>query len=156
MFSHDIHGNLIEVSETRWKRVLQLRPGVYEDPPRSLFLSVSLSSLSFSLSFSLGYLHVQEMCVVPLLGSSFTFVAPALVVPVALATLAALAAILTDEGEDGGGGITLTRSNGNCSESWSSRRFVVAFTTLFPPVLMNNESGERSAHTSRIANHARA
>lgn len=90
------------------------------------------------------------MCVVPLLGSSFTFVAPALVVPVALA------AILTDEGEDGGGGITLTRSNGNCSESWSSRRFVVAFTTLFPPVLMNNESGERSAHTSRIANHARA
>lgn len=138
VFSHDIHGNLIEVSETRWKRVLQLRPGVYEYPLRSFFPSVLSLTHSRSLFIQFPsllfsrykyYLHVQEMRVVPPLGSSFTFVAVSVIVPV----------VLVGEGENGGGGVALTCSNGNCRASWSFRRFAGTFTTSFPSILMNNE-----------------
>lgn len=80
------------------------------------------------------------MRVVPPLNPSFVFVAVSVIVIVPV--------VGEGEGGGGGGGIALTRSNGNCRVSWSFRRFVGTFTTSFPSILMNNESGERSAHVS--------
>lgn len=57
-----------------------------------------------------------------------------------------LVVVLGDEGDDGGDGIALTRSNGNCS-ILVIPTFRGRLRRRFPPVLMNNENG-RCAHAS--------